>query len=172
MSLFSPQSSPDEVFIERDGTRQGPYRCHFASPKLTLFYKELDVEEGDKLVRPFPGGKEHYFTVTEVGFSHGLSGIPPHYTLKLTKDSAIPSRSAAPVTNHINISGSTGIQIGDHNVQNLEVAMREVLNSIDNSGAPREEREEAKTRLAAFLAHPLVAAAVGAGLPLALGLVS
>ncbi|WP_167494390.1 RIP homotypic interaction motif-containing protein [Ectopseudomonas khazarica] len=172
MSLFSPGGGRDEVYFERDGARQGPFKCNFATPQVHLFYKELDIVEGDKLVRPVPGGSEHVFTVTEVGFSHGLSGIPPHYKLRLVKDAAIRPSHAAPVTNHITISGSTGIQIGNHNIQNLEVAMREVLSSIDNSGAPMDEREDAKNRLAAFLAHPLVVAAVGAGLPAALGLLS
>lgn len=172
MSLFSPGGGRDEVFFERAGARTGPFRCNFTTSQVNLFYKELDVEEGDKLVRSLPGGKEHIYTVTEVGFSPGLSRIPPHYKLSLSKDSALPSSQSSPVTNHITISGSTGIQIGNHNIQNLEVAMRELLASIDNSGAPREEREEAKNRLAAFLAHPLVVAAVGAGLSGALGLLS
>lgn len=92
--------------------------------------------------------------------------------LQLSKDAAIPKRAPSSTTNHINIHGSTGIQIGDHNVQNPQVAMKEILSSIDKADAPREQREEAKSQLNAFLFHPLVASAVGAGLTVALGLLN
>lgn len=172
MSLFSPEAGNDTIYFEREGARTGPYKCNFSGKKLTLFYKELDISEGDKLIRVVPG-KEDSYTVHEVEYSAGFGrGIPPHYTLQISKDSAIPKRAQSSTTNHINIHGSTGIQIGDHNVQNLQVALKEVLSSIDKADAPREQREEAKSRLNAFLAHPLVASAVGAGLPVALGLLS
>jgi len=172
MSLFSPEAGQDTIYFERDGSRSGPYKCNFSSRKLTLFYKELEVSEGDKLIRIVPG-KEDYYTVHEVEYSAGLGGaIPPHYTFELTKDSAVPKRSQSTTTNHISIHGSTGIQIGDHNVQNLEVAMKEVLASIDKADVSMEEKEEARNRLHQFLAHPLVSAAVGSGLSVALGLLS
>lgn len=175
MSLFSPGSGDDTVYLEREGVRKGPYQCSLGPKKVSLFYEELDVEEGDKLIRLIPNKEERY-TVLEVHYSPrfgGLSGIPPHYTLSIAKDTAIArDRPASTTTNHINIHGSTGIQIGDHNIQNLQVAMKEVLASIDNADATREEKEDARNKLHAFLAHPLVAAAVGAGLPLALGLLS
>ncbi|WP_065910541.1 RIP homotypic interaction motif-containing protein [Pseudomonas sp. 58 R 12] len=92
----------------------------------------------------------------------------------LTAHTTGSSRSALSTTTSkvVSIHGSTGIQIGDHNVQNLEVALNEMLASIDNADASKEEREQAKNRLNAFLAHPLVSAAVGASLPIAFGLLS
>ena len=171
MNLHSPAGGRDTVYIERDGVRKGPYKCNFVAGKFSMFYKELDVIEGDKIVREVPG-REEYHTVTEANYSKGLGRIPPHYTLIISKDSALPKPNQKTTTNHITIHGSTGIQIGDHNVQNLEVALKEVLASVDNADAPKEEREEAKNRLNAFLAHPLVSAAVGASLPVALGLLS
>lgn len=149
----------------------GPYKCHFSSPKITLFYNKLDVEDGDKLIR-IVHDKEVDYTVEESEYSAGALTGMPHYYLKIRKNSAIPKVQQNSTTNHINIHGSTGIQIGDHNVQNLQAALKEVLASIDNADAPREEREDAKSRLNAFLAHPLVSSAVGAGLSAALGLLS
>ncbi|WP_185053957.1 RIP homotypic interaction motif-containing protein [Pseudomonas moraviensis] len=171
MNLLSPKGGRDTIHLERNGNRTGPFKCNFTAQKFSMFYKEIDVTEGDKVVREIPG-REEYHTVTEVHYSPGLGRIPPHYTLSVSKDSAIPKPSQNTTTNHINIHGSTGIQIGDHNVQHLQVAMKEVLASIDNADATREEKEDARNKLHAFLAHPLVAAAVGAGLPLALGLLS
>ncbi|KTB87179.1 RIP homotypic interaction motif-containing protein [Pseudomonas syringae] len=174
MNPFSPEGGRDTIYLERDGHRSGPFKCNFGSKKFGLYYPDIDVSEGDKVIRIVPN-KEEVYTIHEVDYSSGLggmSGIPPHWTLSVTKDAAIPRSQPRTTTNHINIHGSTGIQIGDHNVQNLQVALREVLASIDKADAPREEREEAKSRLNSFLAHPLVAAAVGSGLPVALGLLS
>lgn len=171
MNLFSPNAGQDVIYIERNGERQGPYKCRFASPKMSLWYKELDIEEGDKLVRVLHG-KEQVYTVREVGYSHGMGGhIPAHYTVNLSKDTAIQQQPRSTTTNHINISSSTGIQIGDHNVQHLEAAIKEVLAAIEKAHASKDEKEEAKGLLSKFLEHPLVSAAVGAGLPAALGLI-
>ena len=169
--LFSPEAGKDIIHIERNGSRTGPYRCMFSRPKLTLFYSELDICEGDKLLRSVPG-REEIYTVEVVDYHQSFDDLSACYVVEISKDSAIPKPSQNTTTNHINIHGSTGIQIGDHNVQNLQVALKEVLASIDKADAPREEREEAKSRLNAFLAHPLVSSAVGAGLPIALGLLS
>lgn len=169
--MMIPGGNKDTVFLDRDGERKGPFTCNFTGNRLNLFFKELDVVEGDKVVRPIPN-REEFYTVTEVHYFQGLMSIPPHYELSLRKDSALPKTTTSTTTNNITIHGSTGIQIGDHNIQNLQVALDEVLASIEKANVPREEREEARNRLNAFLTHPLVAAAVGAGLPVALGLLS
>lgn len=146
----------------------------FQHHPLRLFQVELEITEGDKIVRKVHG-QEFVYTINEFEYysgGHSHSRFDPHYELTITKDSALPKPQPSVTTNNINIHGSTGIQIGDHNVQNLEVALKEVLTSIDNADAPKEEREEAKNKLNAFLAHPLVSAAVGATLPVALGLLS
>jgi hypothetical protein len=140
--LFSPEAGKDIIYIERNGARTGPYKCMFSRPKLTLFYSELDICEGDKLLRSVPGREETY-TVNVADYHQSFDGIPACYVVDITKDTAIPKPSQNTTTNHINIHGSTGIQIGDHNVQNLQVALKEVLASIDKADAPREEREEA-----------------------------
>lgn len=166
-SLFSPEGGRDTVYLERDGARSEALQCNFSSPKTALFYRSLDITEGDKLIRPTPG-REDVYTIVEVTYSPGLGGIPPHYSLQLTKDSAIKPRSGS--TNTINIHNSHGIQIGDNNVQNFEVFVRDMVRSIDQSDASPDERKEAKGRLRAFLEHPLVSAGFGAALPAILGL--
>jgi hypothetical protein len=176
MNPFADMMNDDVYFESTDGTRQGPFKTAFSNKGISIFDESLDVVEGDKAIRPLPSGRSDYYTITEVSFSSGLGGaggIPPHYTLKLSKDSAIrPSVPTKSTTNHISIHGSQGIQIGDHNVQNLQLALGELIQRIDGADAPREEREEAKNRFTAFLAHPLVSSAGGASLPVALGLLS
>lgn len=169
--LFSSEAGKDIVYIERNGSRTGPYKCMFSRPKLTLYYSELDICEGDKLLRSVPG-REEIYTVNVADYHQSFGRIPACYVVEITKDTAIPKPSRNTTTNHINIHGSTGIQIGDHNVQKLEMAIKEVLTSIEKADASQEEKEEARNRLHAFLAHPLVSVAVGSGLSAALGLLS
>ena len=169
---FTPEAGKDFVHIERDGTRIGKYQCMFSRPKLTLFYSEADICEGDKLIRAVPGRDETY-TVEMVDYHQGFDAdIPNFYTVEITKDTAMRKPMHSTTTNHFNISGSTGIQIGDNNVQHLQAAMKQVLASIEAADATPAEKEEARSMLNSFLSHPLVAAAVGAGLPAALGLFS
>lgn len=168
--LFSPEAGNDVIHIERDGVRKGPYRCMFSRPKLTLWYSELDIAEGDKVLRSIPGREESY-TAELVDYHQSFDDIPPCYIINLRKDTEISKPKGNITTNHINIHGSTGIQIGDHNIQNLELAMKELLTSIENSNASPVEKQEVRNRLQSFLAHPLVNTAVGAGLTAALGLV-
>lgn len=169
--LMSPEGGRDTIYLDRDGTRTGPLKCNFSSPETVLFYKALDVIEGDKLVRETPG-REDVYTITEVNYSHGLGGIPPHYRLSLEKDSAIRPKVQAGSTNTVHIHNSHGIQIGDNNVQRFELFVRDMVSSIDQSGATPEEMKEAKGRLKAFLEHPLVSAGFGAALPALIGLLS
>lgn len=163
---MSLSAGNDTVYIEHHGHRDGPYTCAFTAP-LMLFYERLNVDEGDKIIRLIHE-KEFVYTVTEVDFysgGHAHSRLAPHYQLTITKDSAIPKSSPSTTTNHINIHASTGIQIGNHNVQHLEAGLKELLSAIDKSEGEPASKEEAKGRLKGFLEHPLTASAVGAGLP-------
>ncbi|TCP74092.1 RIP homotypic interaction motif (RHIM)-containing protein [Pseudomonas putida] len=160
----------DVVYFVKNGIRQGPFECRFNNP-LRVFDETLAFSEGDKIIRVLPGGSEMTYTIVHVDFSSGLQTIKPHYIYTHQKDTSLMS-SGKTTTNNITINSSNGIQIGDHNIQNLEVAMRDVLTAIENADAPREEKEEARNRLHKFLEHPLVVAAVGAAVPAAIGLMS
>lgn len=164
----------DDVYLENSsGVRAGPYKTAFQNTQIQIFETSLDTTEGDKVVRPLPNGKEDYFTVTEIEFSSGLSRIPAHYTLHISKDSAASKTAQnTTTTNNININNSQGIQVGNYNTQTLELAFNQLLEQINNSDASREQKEEAKGRLLSFISHPLVTAIVGASLPVALGLLS
>lgn len=162
--MFSPEAGKDTIHIDRSGVRSGPYRCMFSRPKLTLWYSELDICEGDKIIRSIPGREEAY-TATVVDYHQSFDGIPACYVIDISKDTALPKPNRTITTNHINIHGSTGIQIGDHNVQHLEAGLKELLSVIDKSEGEPAAKEEAKGRLKGFLEHPLTASAVGAGLP-------
>jgi hypothetical protein len=83
----------DTVYIEDNtGTRSPPYKTVIGSKNglsASIFESTLDIEEGWKLIRPLPSGKEETFTILEANYSRGLDTIPPHWRLKLKKDSSM-----------------------------------------------------------------------------------
>ncbi|UPF04845.1 hypothetical protein MXB02_04185 [Pseudomonas mosselii] len=160
----------DTVIVERGGREVGRHSCCFTQPRLTIMGDNIDVAEGDKIFQLLPNGSRVEFEVDDVNYQRGLGRMNGCFELELAKVRAQPKRPAGTTTNHITINGSTGIQIGDHNVQHLQAAMKEVLAAIESAHASEKDKAEAKGLLSKFLEHPLVSAAVGAGLPAALGL--
>jgi hypothetical protein len=151
----------DEVFLEsRDGQRKGPFKCALDSKSVRLFEKDLDVEEGAKVLRQLPGGRVESYTVLEVNYSPGLMNIPPNWHLKVQKDSSLVEREGGRTVN-VSIHDSQGIQIGDHNLQNVTIAFQALLAAIEQADAPSEQKQEAKGRLKRFLEHPLVTSVLG-----------
>ncbi len=59
-----------------------------------------------------------------------------------------------PVQN-INIHHSSGFQIGNNNTQNIQIQLQQVIDKIDKSDAPKEQKDSAKDLLKKVLAHPL-----------------
>ena len=62
----------DTVYIENsEGERSGPYKTAIGNKNglsATIFEQQLDVEEGWKLVRSLPNGKEEKYTILEGAF--------------------------------------------------------------------------------------------------------
>jgi len=65
------------------------------------------------------------------------------------------------LTQNISISHSQGIQIGNHNIQSFVSSVEQIILKIDKSNSSDKEKEEAKSRLKAFLTHPLVTSIIG-----------
>lgn len=155
----------DTVFIEEaDGTRTGPYKSSIGSKNglsATLFEPKLDVEEGWKLIRPLPSGKEESYTILEATYSPGLHAIPPSWQLRLQKDTAILPRSRVAQNTTINISNSQGIQIGDHNVQHIANSLMGLAEKIQASDSPPEQKAAARGLLQQLLNSPVVASVLG-----------
>jgi len=167
----------DTVFIQaQDGTKSGPYKTAIGSKgglSASIFENTLDVEEGWKLIRPLPSGKEEAYTILEANYSPGLHGIPPHWTLKLRKDSSLVTAPQKPnQSTTINISNSQGIQIGDHNTQHIANSLIGLIEKIEASEAPAHEKAEAKSLLYELLCNPVVAAVLGGATSGVLGLLT
>lgn len=152
----------DSVTIAKaDGRRFGPFQAAVAAASITIMERELDVDEGDHVLRSIPGGKEETYRVLEVQYHHGLHTIPPSYTLKVQKTTAIVPAASSQRNTTIHISNSTGVQVGDYNTQHFQATFNELYQRIEQSSAPAEQKAEAHGRLAALLAHPLVFSVLG-----------
>lgn len=75
--------------VKSDGLRLGPYKAAVSANSITIMEKSVDVDEGDHVARLIPSGKEEIYLVLLVEYSPGLSSIPPSYSLKTQKTTAI-----------------------------------------------------------------------------------
>jgi len=55
-------------------------------------------------------------------------------------------------------------QVGDNNIQQIETVFENIVNGIENSEAPKEEKAKAKSLLKKALEHPITSAVVGASI--------
>lgn len=158
------QFCTDQVLIQRpDGTVSAPLKCSISDNKVTFFDETLDVTSADKLVRALPNGKAERYDILDVAFNSGFQGLPASFDLKVRRQGSLIATPKTTVTN-ISISNSHGFQIGDHNIQNVVNTFKYVLKQIDDSNASPEAKAEAKSRLKAFLEHPLTSALLGSAL--------
>ena len=164
MNLFA-EMGKDTIYIERpNGERSQAYKAVIGSkngPSATIFDESIDVEEGWKLIRELPRGKQESYTILEARYKQGLQGIPASWRLKLSKDSSLVTSKPKVQNTTINISNSTGFQVGDNNTQNIELGIKELLEKIDTADASPEEKSQAKSILKSLLDNQVVAAVLG-----------
>jgi hypothetical protein len=77
----------------------------------------------------------------------------------------VEGNTAAPIAisidRSISVSGSTHVQIGDGNVQDLHMNADKIVGAINRSTATGAEKEEAKSLLARLLDNPILSRIVG-----------
>ena len=66
---------------------------------------------------------------------------------------------------HYSVQSSAGVQIGNGNTQGNSLNISHLIDAIEKSTAPAPDKQEAKSRLMAFLKHPLVTTIVGKLIP-------
>ena len=130
----------DTVFIEKpDGRRLGPYKGVLSRSQFTIMDKTLDVDHGDLLVRPLPNGKEEHYTVLRADFREDFHAIPGGYDLSINKKQQIHSRPSS-IVNNVSISNSSGFQVGNRNLQSVQVALTQLLQAIESHPGSPEGR--------------------------------
>jgi len=150
----------DEIYIQSpDGKTIGPVKASVQRNKVFVNDETVVIEEGGKILRSLSNGRSESHSILEVVFFKDPRGALTHYEITTRKDaSLVPTPSSTTV----NITKSQGIQIGDHNVQNIVGSLEQLTQAIDSSNATPEHKAEAKGKLKAFLQHPATAAVLGA----------
>ncbi|WP_081075061.1 RIP homotypic interaction motif-containing protein [Burkholderia stagnalis] len=164
-SLFAHMHN-DSVYVQSpDGARFGPYKTKIgtdnAGHSATVFDSSFEGQEGWVLIRELPGSREEKYLIHEANYSSGVSGIPPHWSLKLRKDASLMHRSEPKAAPTITINNSQGIQIGDYNVQHIASSLQGLVQMIEKSTAAPEEKEAAKGLLIKLLESPVIASVLG-----------
>jgi hypothetical protein len=72
-----------------------------------------------------------------------------------------PVEFTFPVSQNFTFNSPSNVQVGNHNVQNIQQVLSDLVSRIEATDATTEEKEEAKGLLRSFLEHPLVGAIVG-----------
>jgi hypothetical protein len=62
---------------------------------------------------------------------------------------------------NISVRNSQAFQIGNGNIQSFSFVIENIINQIEQANTSAEEKREAKSRLKAFLEHPLVTSVLG-----------
>ena len=62
---------------------------------------------------------------------------------------------------NIKITGATNVQVGDYNTQQIVQTFSELVKQIEESNAPKEQKDDALSKLSEFVNLPLVASVVG-----------
>ena len=144
----------------KDGRVTGPLKVAFSKDIFTAFDETLDVAEDDIVERSLPNGKTELYDIIEVRFSKGLMQIPASFKLHVRKQ-GLRVQPSEPSVTHISISNSQGFQVGNNNTQNIVDSFKEVIEQINKGPGTPEAKAEVKSRLRAFLEHPLTAAIIG-----------
>lgn len=153
----------DKVFIlKSDKSRSGPFKAAVSEGTATIIDPALDVDDGDHLIRVISPTKEETYLIMSADYSSGMPpDIAPFYSLSLQKVNAFQKAQKTSKMTTVNIHGSSGIQVGDYNTQNIQITVTELIKKLDEADAPDELKVEAKHKLREFLAHPLVTGVLG-----------
>lgn len=113
-------------------------------------FKIINICHSRSLVRKNYGGFQNV-SLTEEGQSRAIS-------VKHGKNRSYELGASMQIAT-LNVHGPA--QVGNGNTQNIHNVFNQLLQQIEMSSASDEEKQEAKSRLAKFLEHPLVGSIVG-----------
>ena len=159
----------DNIMVTRKGSGSpSSYMGRFDGAKMQFILPDENarVGTGDRVALLVGGGSQNYFVKRAYSNSSIKgSGIPSHWVLELSeKDPSIQTAPVKPTSGPTyNISNHGALQIGDHNRQEVQQVFRDVVEEIDKSPAPEEQKAEAKGLLRTALEHPVTLAIVSAG---------
>jgi len=161
----------DEIYIVSPSgeTTAGPLKASVQGDKVYVFDESLVIEEGGKVLRTLPNGRCESRTILQVDFNQAPAQMRQgsHYKIITRKDSSLVDQ---PSKTTINITNSQGIQIGDGNLQSIVTSFEILVKAIDSVNLPENQKKDAKTKLKAFLSHPLTTTVLGSAAAKLLGM--
>jgi len=154
----------DQIFLEiRGGEPRGPFGASVQGNKIFTEETSVDFEEEQIVFRKLPSGRPERYKITNAHWAEGMG--MSHWQLDVVKvdSQGLPKGSGGSraAGSTINISGSTGIQIGNDNTQNLIQSLNAVLEAIDQSDSPEGEKKTVRSIINDLVSHPLFTAIAG-----------
>jgi hypothetical protein len=151
--------------LSASGDVIGEYKAAMSqSPdrKVHIFETVVNAGEGDELHQIVPGGRTLKFIITDVSHDNGFGdGDSACWCLTIEKATDLQKKESVGAGQTFNISGSTGVQIGNQNSMQISDAFKALAENIDKSDVSEEEKKEAKGLLAKAVEHPLLSALLG-----------
>jgi hypothetical protein len=109
----------EEIHVQSPtGEISGPHRCVITKGKVTIFDDLLHISTEDKFLRSLPNGQAEKYDILDVNFTSKFHQIPGHFDFTVRQQGSLVPFNRSKVTN-ISISHSHGIQIADHNRQQV-----------------------------------------------------
>lgn len=155
----------DKVFFEdKNGIRSGPYKTRFGTDRITVFQEELNVAEGDRVIQPLADGTEQIYIVDAVAYGAARRNVPGHYSITIVKEAASPTLDISVANTEVDVHVSN-VMVGNINNESIAALIQSLAEGIENADFPTDRKDEAKRLLHALIAHPVVAAVLGARRP-------
>lgn len=159
----------DNVVLEsKSGSRYGTFETIMEDRKVTIFDEIVRINVGDTLIwlHPSLGERRYQIESVDVGRGPGAPGRPGtiRQYLVIRPADAIPTMAMQPVTKNttVNIHNSSGgFQIGDNNTLNIQNALNDLVQRINDADASPKEKVEAKESLLGLLRLPVVGTVLG-----------
>jgi hypothetical protein len=147
------------VVVSPDGSRSAPIKASVQGDKIIVFETSAVIEDGWKILRVLPNKREESYTVLQSNFINAPNERMSHYSVRVRKDTSL-----MPSGKHttINITNSHSFQVGDGNTQQIIDAASALAKAVRDSDASQPEKQDAKSRLDAFLRHPVIVSLLGA----------
>lgn len=130
----------DKAWIEgANGQRHGPYKTKFGGLSILMFQPELAVSEGERIIQSLPDGSEQCYRVEAVTSNAQRGHIPAHISIRIVKDDAQASASAA--------NANADVQPGLEETRGISSALATLSRAIDGATVAEDQKNDARRLL-------------------------
>jgi hypothetical protein len=162
MSEFEELYNDQVTLVGAEGAEIGPLRCIFNQSEGTItFYQEQFSFNPIKVFKVLPSGARSMFDVKDIQHHPVFIDRPARVILRVQKQGVQGPAGHINISGPVNISNSTGVQLGIGNTQDVVQNLVDIASLVQNGNAPTDQKAEALGYLQAFLRHPAVVAVIG-----------